>query len=804
MRSSSWINLSHHWRLQDVQAALNVVIATLCISGIYACARFCWQASVARRLREQNIPISTLFSVNTIGEAVDVLLLLRSKVFQRRHAKILLQACLVILLSVTAFASGPIARYSTKLAPSVVSKQIPGFIARRGQNSILNSPLSWNETSTSLDHADFPHDQLLDYLPDATVDWTYVPREWNSTWTMDCKDTNRTKIALGDVGGNCTSLLYELPGLKNVISLEKYSVDNISSYWGAQYSGGRNVDVLIGLAAAKMTDIDEATGVTLGMQLDLAAVHMHNLSMQEDSDSICSFGNGTVERASYTKIECTITRRSKDPDLVYVAFPDSHTPSLVSWALVEQYQGRLLQQSIRTGNITLPNPTDLKRFYQVWVATKDTLTGLSVPRQISVQVSVVQLSSTFLALSLLASVLIFLSVAVYFINNFRNRSAFQDVPESKLEWMLRVVDATDRPTLPRHSTNSNSLYSLPSLNTSRTSRLGLIATSVQENADRRRMDFENARYRDAPSTVDLSSTDAFPPPERAAVAPHAGSARRHMPGNTTNSFIGTTSFTTSISANNVPLTWTVGASSPNQDSSSNSTDATFQKNFYLGTPPELNLASSINFAGCALFFEGIARSLPLNGTAEYGSVSCSQALQDNCVNDLLSQATKQMKALGRSGNGDSQSVCDALQSTLETNPPQSCTIATVTWGSIIAKALTGSQSPSSSHISQTTCHPASNVNGGSDYNIALIETQTVTSEDVSSDIAPFFYSLTPILTVFYSASGSTSSLPEAQLSCLKVVEDSNLVQPESSDASLLGLHKALMALALALSVFAAL
>ncbi len=156
-------------------------------------------------------------------------------------------------------------------------------------------------------------------------------------------------------------------------------------------------------------------------------------------------------------------------------------------------------------------------------------------------------------------------------------------------------------------------------------------------------------------------------------------------GNTTSSFIGTTNFTTSISPNNVPLTWTVGASSPDQSSSSNSTDVTFQKKFYLGTPPSLSLASSNDFAGCALFFEGIARSLPLGG-ATYGSMTCGQTLQDGCVNDLLSQAKNQIQTLRTSSNADSESVCNALQSTLEANPPQSCqTIATVTWGAVVAK-----------------------------------------------------------------------------------------------------------------------
>ena len=160
-------------------------------------------------------------------------------------------------------------------------------------------------------------------------------------------------------------------------------------------------------------------------------------------------------------------------------------------------------------------------------------------------------------------------------------------------------------------------------------------------------------------------------------------------GNTTSSSIGTTNFTTSISPNNAPLTWTVGASSPDESLSSNSTDVTFQKKFYLGTPTSLSLAPSSDFAGCALFFEGIARSLPLNAST-YGSVTCSQTLQDDCVNDLLSQAKNQIQILRTASNADSASVCSALQSTLEANPPQSCqTIATVTWGAVVAKGEIG-------------------------------------------------------------------------------------------------------------------
>jgi hypothetical protein len=129
----------------------------------------------------------------------------------------------------------------------------------------------------------------------------------------------------------------------------------------------------------------------------------------------------------------------------------------------------------------------------------------------------------------------------------------------------------------------------------------------------------------------------------------------------------------------VELTWTVGAlSSTSTSSSSAAADTLFTKNFYLGYPPSLALASSsseTDFAGCALFFEGIARSISLNGS-EYGSMTCSQALGAQCVGDLLSQAKAQI----RDG-----STCASLQDTMQRNPPQSCWgIAMVTWGSVVA------------------------------------------------------------------------------------------------------------------------
>ncbi|EXJ82005.1 hypothetical protein A1O1_08073 [Capronia coronata CBS 617.96] len=251
-------------------------------------------------------------------------------------------------------------------------------------------------------------------------------------------------------------------------------------------------------------------------------------------------------------------------------------------------------------------------------------------------------------------------------------------------------------------------------------------------------------------------------------------------GNVTTSFIGTTFFNTTVSPD-APLTWTVGAST--QESSSNSTELEFVKNFYLGYPSSAKIASTSEIVGCALFFEGIAKSITLNGTLEYGPVTCGQTLGDDCVNDLVSQAQRQVKSLSDPSDSNTASVCFTLQARLEAQPPASCrSTATVTWGNVVAKEISGA-GVRLDPIKQTSCHPST---GGSDYDIALVEVQTVTSEDVSSDNAPFAFSMTPVLTVFFNSSGAnpgSSALPEAHLSCLKVVQDSSLTQSTTNTAA---------------------
>src|SRR2546430_4396536 len=62
-----WVSLPSKWKLQDIQAVLNVVIAILSTLGIFTFARFCWQCNAPNIARNPNqtVRLSSLLSINT-------------------------------------------------------------------------------------------------------------------------------------------------------------------------------------------------------------------------------------------------------------------------------------------------------------------------------------------------------------------------------------------------------------------------------------------------------------------------------------------------------------------------------------------------------------------------------------------------------------------------------------------------------------------------------------------------------------------------------------------------------------------
>lgn len=435
--SGSWLSLPRSWRLEDVQAVLNIIVSVLSTLGAFVFARICWQTTAAKVAKNRNVSLSALLSLSSLGEVFDIAVLLRTRLLAGRYSKILIQCIVVACFSATAILSGPIARYSTRRGHIVSSLDVPGSLVTDYYTSINFANVEWNLTQTSLDQAGFPRNQLLDFLPDTATAWVYREEEWNSTWTMNCNHTNVTPITLNVSNDNCTSLYTEMPGLNEILNPNDYYYH----YWthtGLFVNYTRWKDQLLFIVGTQYQDYDNDTGITYAMSVSVAAVHLHNLT-KSNNTSDCDFGPGPVQRASYTKADCQLHRRRHIPDDYHLAYPDTDDVGSIVDAYVTNYAARFVRESASDSNITVLEPTELVRFFQAYVLVKDTQFQQPVTRRLSVDIVVVQLSAVFLAFAIVAALLILSGLASYSWFLLSHRSLASCIPLGKLDWMLQSI-----------------------------------------------------------------------------------------------------------------------------------------------------------------------------------------------------------------------------------------------------------------------------------------------------------------------------------------------------------------------------
>ena len=438
-----WISLPAFWKLQDVQATLNVVITVLCALGVFVFVRSCWQLAAKRIARNQDVALPTLLSLNTIGEALDVLLLLQSRLLSTRYVSILGQCIVVICLSTTAILSGPIARYSTRRAHVLHEEDVSGFLASRHHNGMGYANVEWNLTYDRLEAANFPRDQLLDFLPRNAIHWVFDPLQWNNSWSFDCTGTPQTPIVL-HITDNCTKVSSEVAGLNSLMNYSQW--DNTwHNYDGFYNQPDHEKDILMFIYAWKGWDYVEAGNTNRAMKIKVVALHMHSLPRNQNDTNGCQFAPGAVGTSTYTAIDCQLRRKQHVPDPMNVAFPDTYTNQNLVFALTEFYQARFTQESTEDSPISVITPPDLIRFYQVYHIIKDLQYRQPVSRILSVSQRVVQLSTAFLTIALFIALLIAVGIVHYVLFALRHHHIMINTPQSKLDWMMQSIQVEDRP-----------------------------------------------------------------------------------------------------------------------------------------------------------------------------------------------------------------------------------------------------------------------------------------------------------------------------------------------------------------------
>ncbi|KAH7317904.1 hypothetical protein BKA65DRAFT_609523 [Rhexocercosporidium sp. MPI-PUGE-AT-0058] len=450
MSPSLWITLSTHWELGNVRAVLAFLINILLAIGLWIISYASWKHGAAQAARTSRVPLLSLLSMSGLGDAVDSLSVISLSMGLKRLAGILVQATAIVILSVAVIISGPIARYSTRRGIEVQKQDVNGWLATTNHSSMDSALVRWNNTIERLKSANFPTDQLLDFLPDNRVEWQYESAEWNSSWAVSCTWTPQTEIALEATGNSSGYLFDEVPGMRSVFPPETLKRGySIWQDWGGAYEGtGVNKDVLLFTLAESDPElaVDENTGLLRNHQplhLVLGAFHLHNVPRPEDP-STTNFGVGPIETSSYSMANCNIARakgRTNDDldlDVVqHIAFPWTLDAASTVSAFKDFHQAGIAEQSFNGEPIYLPSGEEMFRFYQAYMISKDTQYKQNVTRSISVEVPSVQLSVVALALLLLY--VVFMAIVLLWAGLVMRVPKGIWIPRTKVEWMMQGV-----------------------------------------------------------------------------------------------------------------------------------------------------------------------------------------------------------------------------------------------------------------------------------------------------------------------------------------------------------------------------
>lgn len=127
--------------------------------------------------------------------------------------------------------------------------------------------------------------------------------------------------------------------------------------------------------------------------------------------------------------------------------------------------------------------------------------------------------------------------------------------------------------------------------------------------------------------------------------------------NRTYGLIGLDTFETAITESNGDLTWTVGTHV--YDDVEPDDARVIEKDFYLGTPPELNLtANDLPFQGCAIFLYGNEMEKPEDDQPW----ECENVIGAECKTQLLDDATQLLGATQTQNSSESvENVCRRLE-----------------------------------------------------------------------------------------------------------------------------------------------
>ena len=313
-----WIFLPASWDLGNVRAILALIINFLCVIGIWVVAYSIWKVGAMKldRSHKSCTKILSLYCPTGLGEVLEIIPLLRASLGIGLLAQLLIPGAIIVILSTVAIMSAPIARYSTRVGMQIAPTLVPGTLATTSHRSIDDALVKWNETIERFNLAGLPLNQLMDFLPDNTIDWKYSEPEWNNSWSASCRWTERTPIKLYAMGNASSGgRIWDIfPGISAVfpgdIFEAKYARGVVAP---GPYRGELFLDKLLFISMQTNPnvsfDTEPGSSTNFGpFHFTIAAFHLKNTPANFTDDGSVTWGTGPVEQSWYTMASCDLDR----------------------------------------------------------------------------------------------------------------------------------------------------------------------------------------------------------------------------------------------------------------------------------------------------------------------------------------------------------------------------------------------------------------------------------------------------------------------------------------------------------------
>ena len=487
MVAQPWLYLPLGWALQNVVSVVNVVVSTLSMLAITVYVQVCWRLGARAALNGRSTPLPRLLPVGSLEEALEMVGLLHSRILHKPYLPLLGQCAIVAFFTLTGLLSGPIANYATNLESTFNTQEVSSFLSERKYDRLSYAAHRWSATYERLELADFPMDQLLDFLPNVTLDWVHRQEYFNGSWKMNCNTLGETPVRFR-TSADCSTELSPYPNLNQTFNVKNWTSYS-TAFGGMSLSDdGFGADAFLVVYGSRKSEYDKATESYHTMSFVLATYSLHSFHSQMAStinetagEPSCAFESAPVDRVLYTKIECNLQRQWVNEDSTLATYPDMPQQD----PLVNQLLENFLSSSYLKGNsktsLVPPTPWQMIRAYQTWMVIKDTLGEVSDPRQTWVRLEAVQISIIFVSVVVIILTMIMLGYLDYGVFYCYHRKARGTVPETKLDWALQSIRLPKKQT---HDACGNRLKMV----TLQRSLAGI------GKKDEKRVKFENAKY----------------------------------------------------------------------------------------------------------------------------------------------------------------------------------------------------------------------------------------------------------------------------------------------------------------------